>query len=104
MSKSPLPDLGGKLAPDPDRQETARRVMFTVDQLLLHICEVENPGTPVGDGGPMLAGAIGGVVKFALRSGIDDQNLRANIMENVDLMIGQLRMDQQSAGARAGRA
>jgi hypothetical protein len=104
MTKT-LPGLGAPLhRPEDPRQDIARRTMLAVDGLLLNICMIESTGEPVGDGGPMLAGAVGGLVKFAMRSGLDDIAIKANIIENVDSILAQLRMDEATGAARPGHA
>lgn len=107
-----LPGLGGESyvpIEGEDFQRIANATAWAVEELLANIHAMENAkvagqGASHGDGGPMIAGAIGGTLHFTLRGEISDELLRARIMEAVDALLPQIRMEKAAAGRAGGRA
>lgn len=61
------------------------------------------PGQPA-DGTPMVAGALAGVLDFAIRSGLDDAAIKADVNRLMGEILPQLRFAQVVTGDAKGRA
>lgn len=109
-TSTPLPGLGG--APDYRRfapqeaQAIASSITAAMFGLLnrMHSDLSAKDGAEFGDGAPIVAGAIGGILLFMLQSDMPDDKIRAMFTDNVDLLLPQMRMDLAAGGSRGGRA
>lgn len=106
---STLPGLGGRpYQPiEGERfQEIANRTGAAIYAAVhqFHALEAPVDRTGAGDAGPIIAGALAGVIKFAAQSPLSDSELRARYLKIFDDVIGQLRMQQSANVAEGGRA
>lgn len=108
-TSTPLPGLGGgayrKIEGD-EYQRLANAVQGVVFRLLnqMHSAYSEEHGATHGDGGPIIQGALGAILGFALLGDISDDDIRRRLQEGIDTLLPQMRMAKAAGGAPGGHA
>jgi hypothetical protein len=93
----------------PDFQHIAHQCQEATVELLNELCISlrEFSGQPEIDGGPVIMGAFGGLLEFAMRNGASEAELREKLIEQIGVIWPQmvLAMAAERAGApEAGTA
>lgn len=106
---SGLPGQGGepyRKIEGKDYQDLAMVVARTIYGVchMIHKDQSQRADEESGDGGPIIQGALTGIMMFAFDGEITDEELRKQLLDGIDAMMPQLRMTKAAAGLQGGTA